>query len=72
MEAQISKQQIINNYNMMINMELNSIKNQKLLIDMYSKIHFNIGRIVVNEARQSIEQSKEAILTFSQLKKRYE
>lgn len=57
---------------MMINMELNSIKNQKLLIDMYSKIHFNIGRIVVNEARLSIEQSKQAILTFSQLKKRYE
>lgn len=64
----IQTSEIVSNFDTMIAMEFQSIKNQKLLIEMYSKIHFNLGRIVVNEARLSIEQSRESIKAIMLLK----
>ena len=65
-----NKEQILQNYDEMIRLELQSVNLQKQLIAANEKGTFTLNKIIMKEARASIEQSKEAVQTFVFLKKK--
>ena len=52
--------------------ELESVQTNIKLIQANQKGHFTLNKIICHESRLAIEQSREAIKTFSELKRVHE
>jgi len=63
---------IINHFETIINQEMESIQLNIKLIRANIQGHFTLNKIIVRDARSSIDQSKQAIKTLSGLKYKYE
>lgn len=56
------------NCDAIIRMEMESMQINKNIIQANNAGHLRLNKILVNEARQSIQQSREVILTMAKLK----
>ncbi len=59
---------IVSNYDQMIKNEIHSIQQQRQIIEKWTKLHFNLSRIIVRDARGYIQMSQESIKLFIELR----
>ena len=66
------KKELITLLEKLILQELESVQTNIKLIQANQKGHFTLNKIICHESRLAIEQSREAIKTFSELKRVHE